>query len=90
MSPLPQPPLRSVGCAVVGDLSFLIRSVAPYEWRVLPFPSVLLSVLRLEDITQRMPREEAAEIEKLVTEVAQRICPGVICQASFRHRLWIV
>eukprot|EP00752_Nemacystus_decipiens_P005447 g4937.t1 len=41
---------------------------------------------RHEDITQRMPRSEAAEIEKLVAEEAQRICPGVICQACGSYR----
>lgn len=44
-----------------------------------------VSVLRHEDIVQRMPRSEAAEIEALVAEVAQSICPGVICQARFRR-----
>ncbi|CAB1100093.1 unnamed protein product [Ectocarpus sp. CCAP 1310/34] len=38
---------------------------------------------RHEDIKPRMPRSEAAEIEAAVTKVAQSICPGVICQASF-------
>ncbi len=48
---------------------------------------VLFSSKRHEDITQRMPREEAAEIEAFVTKVAQSICPGVICQASPRRRV---
>lgn len=30
-----------------------------------------------------MPRAEATEIEAAVKKVAQSICPGVICQASF-------
>lgn len=33
-----------------------------------------------------MPRAEAAEIEAMVTEVAQSISPGVICQASHHQR----
>ncbi|CAM9611406.1 unnamed protein product [Ectocarpus sp. 12 AP-2014] len=41
---------------------------------------------RHEDITQRMPRSEAAEIEAVVTRVAQSICPGVICQACGSYR----
>ncbi|CAM9244849.1 unnamed protein product, partial [Hapterophycus canaliculatus] len=36
---------------------------------------------RHEDISQRMPRSEAAEIEAMVTKVAQSISPGIICQA---------
>lgn len=49
----------------------------------------VLSALRNEDITQRMPRSEAAEIEAVVIREAQSICPGVICQASFSRNGYV-
>ncbi|XP_053167172.1 DNA polymerase lambda isoform X3 [Hemicordylus capensis] len=40
-----------------------------------------------EDFLERMPREEAAEIEQMVREAAQSIRPGLVCVAcgSFRR-----
>lgn len=35
---------------------------------------------RYEDLLERMPRSEAAEIEATVAQAARRLCPGVQCQ----------
>ncbi|XP_066475754.1 DNA polymerase lambda [Tiliqua scincoides] len=47
----------------------------------------VIGLKHYEDFLERMPREEAAEIEQTVREAAQSIKPGLVCMAcgSFRR-----
>ena len=43
-------------------------------------PFLCLTMGRYEDLMERMPRAEAAEIEAMVAAEAKKLCPGVLCQ----------